>query len=193
MVFGNGKGFNTITTGAGRDRIILGDETTNRILDFDATKDALVLSNGIKMEDLIITQGKNPGKGGLDQPTDSLNNTLIVDKRDGHILASLNFVKAETLTESNFRTISDTSVDALKNNKFIGKFFKTQTGDGQLTGTTGKDKLIGGGGNDFLYVGNDGFKLNSTQSGEEFPFKTTSPGEMTMNFELKSGQSQNQR
>jgi Ca2+-binding RTX toxin-like protein len=187
VVFGNGGGFNTITTGAGRDRIILGEETTNRIFDFDATKDALVLSNGIKMEDLIITQGKNPGKGGLDQPTDSLNNTLIIDKRDGHILASLNFVKAETLTESNFRTISDTSVDALKNNKFIGKFFKAQAGDGQLTGTLGKDKLIGGAANDFLYVGNDGFKLNSTVSGVEFPFATTSPGEMTMNFEMKSG------
>ncbi|HEY9639293.1 MAG TPA: hypothetical protein V6C57_02350, partial [Coleofasciculaceae cyanobacterium] len=35
LIDGRGRGTNTITTGGGQDSILLGDETTNRILDFD--------------------------------------------------------------------------------------------------------------------------------------------------------------
>ena len=33
-------------------------------------------------KDIIIAQGKNPGKGGLEQPLDSVNNALIIDKNE---------------------------------------------------------------------------------------------------------------
>ena len=67
IIRGTGRGFNTITTGTGQDTIILGPETTNRVLDFDAANDRFVLS-GLNAKNIIIAQGKNPGKGGLDQP-----------------------------------------------------------------------------------------------------------------------------
>ena len=88
VIRGTGRGLNTITTGTGNDTIILGQETTNRILDFDPAHDHFDLQ-GLKPQDIVIVQGTNPGKGGLQQPLDSVNNTLIVDKTEGHILASL--------------------------------------------------------------------------------------------------------
>ena len=39
VIRGDGQGFNTITVGAGHNTIILGQETTNRILDFDPAHD----------------------------------------------------------------------------------------------------------------------------------------------------------
>ena len=187
IIRGTGRGFNTITTGTGKDTIILGKETTNRIFDFDAANDRFALS-GINSKNIVIAQGKNPGKGGLDQPLDSLNNALVIDKRDGHILASLTFAKAATLSEKNFVTAAPEANLSLQNLKDIG--FKTQQGDGKLTGTQGHDRLIGGAGDDFLYVGNDGFKTNTAKatSGEnEFPFKNNSPGSTELNTELKDG------
>jgi CHRD domain len=186
VIRGTGGGFNTITTGTGKDTVILGRETTNRVLDFDAANDRFVLS-GLNPKNIIIAQGKNPGKGGLDQPLDSVNNALVIDKKTEHILASLPFVKASDLSEKNFARNSREANESLRGLKELG--FKSQRGDGKLTGTQGHDRLIGGGGDDFLYVGDDGFKtVTAKGSGpNEFPFATDSPGTSELNTELKNG------
>ena len=186
VIRGTGRGFNTITTGTGNDTVILGKETTNRVLDFDASSDRFVIS-GVNPKNIIIAQGKNPGKGGLDQPLDSVNNALIIDKKTEHILASLPFVKASDLSEKNFALNSREANQSLANLKQEG--FKSQKGGGKLTGTLGHDRLIGGSGDDFLYVGNDGFKtVTAKGSGQtEFPFVTDSPGTTELNSELKDG------
>ncbi len=186
VIRGTGRGFNTITTGTGNDTVILGRETTNRVLDFDAANDRFVLS-GFNPKNVIIAQGKNPGKGGLEQPLDSVNNALIIDKKTEHILASLPFVKASDLSERNFALNSREANQSLKGLKDEG--FKNQRGDGKLTGTQGHDRLIGGDGDDFLYVGNDGFKTVTARGTgpAEFPFKNDSPGTTELNTELKDG------
>ncbi len=186
VIKGAGGGLNTITTGSGRDAIILGKETTNRIFDFDPANDRFVLQ-GIKPKDIIIAQGKNPGRGGLAQPLDSANNALVIDKGTGHILAALPFVKASDLSERNFARMSGEARKSLTDLKDKG--FKTQRGNGKLTGTKGHDRLVGGDGNDFLYVGDDGFKLNTAKGtgGTEFPFATDSKGTSELNAELKNG------
>ena len=189
VIRGAGRGFNTITTGTGNDTIILGKETTNRILDFDPTHDHFDLQ-GVNPKDIIIAQGKNPGKGGLEQPLDSVNNTLIIDKNEGHILASLPFVKASALSESNFSRLTGEANQSLKNEALKDLGFKNQRGDGQLNGTQGHDRLIGGKGDDFLYVGNDGFKFNlaqTTSGADEFPFKNDSAGSSQIQLNLKDG------
>ncbi|HIK15900.1 MAG TPA: CHRD domain-containing protein [Leptolyngbyaceae cyanobacterium M33_DOE_097] len=181
-----GGGFNTITTGTGRDTVILGRETTNRIFDFDPTNDRLLLGGGLNPKNIVIAQGKNPGKGGLDQPLDATSNTLVIDKKTGHILAALTFVKASDITEKNFARLTPEANRSIQG-KELG--LKTQRGNGQLTGTNGRDRLIGGDGNDFLYVGDGGFKFNTATGGggTEFPFPTTSPGSSEMKVQLKGG------
>ncbi len=185
-----GRGFNTITTGTGNDTIILGAETTNRILDFDPTKDRFDLQ-GLNPKDIIIAQGKNPGKGGLSQPLDSVNNTLIIDKREGHILASLPFVQASAITESSFSRLTAEANRSLsaKSLKEIG--FTTERGDGQLTGNGKHERLIGGKGDDFIFAaGDQGVKFNTaktTSGGEEFPFKNDSLGSSEVNLSLSKG------
>lgn len=186
VIRGAGRGVNTITTGTGKDTIILGKETTNRIFDFDPATDRFALA-GINPKNIIIAQGKNPGKGGLEQPLDSVNNTLIIDKRSGHILAALTFTKASDLTENHFVKLApgaNASLQGLKN-----EGFKTQRGDGRITGTQNRDRLIGGDGDDFLYVGDDGFRLETAKGkgGTEFPFPTDSSGTTELNAELKNG------
>jgi hypothetical protein len=48
--------------------------------------------------------------------------------------------------------------------------------------------MEGGGGDDFLYLGDDGFSINSpVQSGEEFPFPTDSPGTASYNVSFQNG------
>ena len=136
VIRGAGQGFNTITTGTGNDTIILGKETTNRILDFDPTHDHFDLQ-GVNPKDIIISQGKNPGKGGLEQPLDSVNNALIIDKKEGHILASLPFVKASSISESNFSKLTGQGNKSLGKEELVGDGFKNQHGDGQLNGTLG--------------------------------------------------------
>ena len=189
VIRGAGRGFNTITTGTGNDTIILGKETTNRILDFDPTRDHFDLQ-GVNPKDIIIAQGKNPGKGGLEQPLDSVNNALIIDKNEGHILATLPFVKASDLNESHFSRLTGEANKSLSGKELKELGFKNQRGDGQLNGTLGHDRLIGGKGDDFLYVGNDGFKFNTakaTSGADEFPFKNDSPGSSEVQLELKDG------
>jgi CHRD domain/RTX calcium-binding nonapeptide repeat (4 copies) len=188
VIRGAGKGLNTITTGTGKDTIILGKETTNRIFDFDPTNDRFVLQ-GVNPKDIIIAQGKNPGKGGLEQPLDSVNNALIIDKREGHILASLTFAKASDINESHFSRLTGEANQSLKNEELKADGFKNQRGDGKLTGTLGHDRLIGGKGDDFLFVGDDGFKFGTAKGGggTEFPFRTDSPGTSELTPTLKNG------
>jgi len=186
VIRGTGRGFNTITTGGGRDTIILGKETTNRIFDFDPAADRFVLS-GINPKDIVIAQGRNPGRGGLRQPLDSVNNALVIDKKTGHILAALPFVKAADLNESHFAVNTREANQSLNNLRELG--FKTKRGDGNITGTKGRDRLIGGDGDDFLYVGDDSvrFKTAKGGGGTEFPFPTDSPGTSELNAELENG------
>jgi hypothetical protein len=186
VIRGTGLGFNTITTGTGRDTIIIGRETTNRIFDFDPANDRFVLS-GISAKDIIIAQGKNPGKAGVDQPLDSNNNALIIDKESNHILATLSFVKSSDLNESHFVRNSTEANQSLRSLRDSASGFRNQRGGGTLTGTLGHDRMIGGDGNDFLYVGDDGFQLNKAVNGAEFPFPTDSSGTNEVQLSLKGG------
>ncbi|WP_088893908.1 CHRD domain-containing protein [Leptolyngbya ohadii] len=182
-----GGRLNTITTGSGKDTIILGAETTNRIFDFDPANDRLVIdTKGLDMKNIVVAQGKNAGRAGVDQPLDSANNAMVIDKATGHILASMPFIKAEQLLDS--KTIVQMTNLAQKSLDVV-RFDNVQQGDGQLTGTRGRDRMTGGGGNDFLYVGDDGFKFNTAKGGggTEFPFATDSPGTSELNAELKNG------
>lgn len=189
VIRGAGQGLNTITTGTGKDTIILGKETTNRIFDFDPSKDRFALE-GINPKDIVIAQGKNPGKGGLEQPLDSVNNALVIDKRGGHILAALTFTKASDLNESHFSKLTGQANKSLNEKELQALGFANQSGDGQLTGTQGRDRLIGGKGDDFLYVGDSGFSFNTakaTSGADEFPFKNDSPGSSELNITLEGG------
>jgi len=182
---GTGGGLNTFTTGGGRDTIILGSETTNRIFDFNPQQDQFGLSSNLDPNNIVVAQGKNPGKGGIDQPLDSENNALVIDKSTEHILASLTFAKASDINAGHFKTIDDAALDTVNE----VKFGNVQEGNGQLTGTKKSDKLVGGGGDDFLYVGDDGFKINkATGDGPgEFPFPNDSPGTTRLDANLKGG------
>ena len=142
---------------------------------------------GLTPKILSLLKAKTLVKGGLDQPLDSVNNTLIIDKKTEHILASLPFVKVGDLSEKNFALNSREANRSLGDLKELG--FKTQRGDGQLTGTQGHDRLIGGSGDDFLYVGNDGFKTGAAigTGPTEFPFANDSPGITELKTELKDG------
>jgi RTX calcium-binding nonapeptide repeat (4 copies) len=183
LIFGDGGGLKTITTGSGADTIVLGDETTSRIFDFNPDRDRFVLADGVDINNIVIGQGKNPGKGGLNQPLDSLNNTLIIDKSDGHILASLTFVKSDTITDKNFFKVGADTLSKAKNSVFAN----TQQGSGQLNGSQGRDKLVGSDGDDFLAPGDDTFSFRTAKSGGEFPFANDSPGTTRLNLELKGG------
>jgi hypothetical protein len=191
LIDGRGGGFNTITTGGGKDSILLDSKTTNRILDFDPIKDRLLFTQGMDLNNIVIAQGKNPGKGGVNTPLDSVNNTLIIDKSDGHILASLEFTKASSL--EGFEQAARKAFSLVDDNVFKTldgvKFGTIQEGSGQLTGTRGRDKLVGGKGDDFLYVGDNGFKLRTAKGGggTEFPFRTDSPGTSELTPTLKNG------
>jgi hypothetical protein len=185
IIVGSGRGFNTITTGTGNDTIVLGQETTNRILDFDPSKDKFALAPGVSADNIVIAQGKNPGKGGLGQPLDSLNNTLIIDKSTNHILATMPFTKAASFSEGQFSQLNPLSIFSLAQVDF-----KVQAGDGKLTGSGQQhDLMIGKGGDDFLYVGDDAFKIGTAKGSgpTEFPFPTDSPGTSEMTGTLQNG------
>lgn len=114
IILGNTEGaFNTITTGTGKDLVVLGKEVTNRVFDFNPKDDQFGL-DGFKVDDITFGQGKNPTPGGLDQPLDSKNNTVVVDKTTDHILASLTFTKAGDLSEKNFVTVKPEDLKDLK-------------------------------------------------------------------------------
>jgi len=113
IILGNAQGaFNTITTGTGEDLIVLGQDSTNRVFDFDPAADQFGL-DGFGVEDIVFGQGSNPDNGGLDQPLDSTRNTVVVDRATSNILASLTFTNAGELSEDNFVTVSDEELAAL--------------------------------------------------------------------------------
>lgn len=182
FILGTGGGFNTITTGRGKDTIVLGAETTNRIFDFDPSKDQFSLSSDLDPSNIVIAQGKNPGKGGLNQPLDSENNALVIDKTTEHILAALTFVNSSSLSEKNFVQLDPEGLEALDKVSF-----NTQEGSGKLTGTTGRDKLVGAAGDDFLYVGDDSVRTRTARGIEEFPFPTDSRGRTQVDADLSNG------
>jgi Ca2+-binding RTX toxin-like protein len=183
VIVGTGEGINTITTGTGKDTIVLGGETTNRIFDFNPAKDRFALAPGVDPANIVVAQGKNPGKGGLKQPFDSVNNALVIDKSDGHILATLTFAKAETITDANFIQLGNKTLDRFKNSGFSN----VQEGSGQLNGSRGRDSLTGGAGDDFLYLGDDSFRFKKAASKEEFPFPTDSPGSSEVQVQMQGG------
>ncbi|NJL22004.1 MAG: CHRD domain-containing protein [Leptolyngbyaceae cyanobacterium SM1_3_5] len=142
------------------------------------------------VNDISIQQGTNANRAGVNQPTDNTANTLIIDKRNGHVLASLTFTKADTISEKNFRALAPGQLQALSaDNSLTSRFFRTQRGEGQLTGSRRSDRLIGGANSDFLFVGNDGFRFEKATGGggTEFPFATDSPGTSEVTTELKDG------
>ncbi len=111
IVRGDGGGFNTIAGGGGENLFILGSETTNRIFDFDSTKDRFGLTDGLQVSDIGFGQGTNPTKAGIDSPLDS-NATVIFDKNgENHILGSLAFTKAVDLSEKNFVVVQDNDLN----------------------------------------------------------------------------------
>lgn len=189
VIVGTGEGFNTITTGTGKDLVVLGKETTNRIFDFDPSKDKMGFAEGLSLDNIVIAQGKNPDKGGISQPFDSSNNTLIIDKETEHILATLTFVKADALSEKNFVQVSNADLARLSEGKFSTSQTASEEGQ-QLNGTRGRDKMIGGAGNDFLYLGDDSFRFKTAKAksgADEFPFPNTSQGSSRLDLELRSG------
>jgi hypothetical protein len=187
VILANKGGFNTITSGRGRDTIIFGKETTNLILDFDVSKDRIMFDRSLDINNIVIAQGKNPGKGGINQPLDSVTSTLIIDKSTDHILGSLAFTNASSLADAErrgaFKQLSENAINTLSELQFS----KVEEGNGKLTGTRGSDKLVGGDGDDFLYVGDDGFQFKTAKSIDEFPFPTDSPGTAELKVELKNG------
>jgi hypothetical protein len=184
IIMGIGGGFNTITTGTGSDTIVLGAETTNRVFDFDPSKDKLAIYSDLDPNNIVIAQGKNQGKGGIDQPLDSVNNAMVIDKSSGHILASLTFANASAINDGAISTVDDAAVASLDSVRF-----NVQEGSGQLTGTRRSDKLVGGGGDDFLYVGDNGFRTSNARGDGpgEFPFPNDSPGTTNLRADLKGG------
>ena len=186
---GDKGGINIFTTGTGQDTIILGKETTNRVFDFDAKQDRLALTNGLTANDVTIVQGTNKGKGGVNQPIDSVNNALVVDKKEGHILASLTFAKASDLSAANFRTVSDQELANFRKVESIPGF-SLMKGDGTITTDRNSNNVRTGDGNDFVRLGGNQVKFNtlSTSSGQdEFPFPNTSPGSSKIDITLDGG------
>lgn len=105
--------FNTVTTGTGKDLITLGQEATNRVFDFDPANDQLGLTDSLTLDSILFGQGTNPQTGGLDQPLDSKNNTVVVDKTSEHILASLTFTNVGDISDQNFVQVSSQDLDRL--------------------------------------------------------------------------------
>lgn len=105
--------FNTIATGFGNDVIVLGLEATADILDFDTNTDRFALGEGLTLDRIIYGQGQNPDKGGLEQPLDSENNTLVLDRETGHTLAATRFTNAEDFSEKNFVVFDESAAPDL--------------------------------------------------------------------------------
>ncbi|MBM0744878.1 hypothetical protein JOY44_25500 (plasmid) [Phormidium sp. CLA17] len=105
--------FNTVTTGTGKDLITLGQEATNRVFDFDPANDQFGLTDSLTLDSILFGQGTNPQTGGLDQPLDSKNNTVVVDKTSEHILASLTFTNVGDISDQNFVQVSSQDLDRL--------------------------------------------------------------------------------
>jgi hypothetical protein len=178
-------GVNTFTTGAGKDVIVLGQETTNVVYDFNPERDRFALAEDLNPDDIVIAEGLNRGNGGINQPIDRFTSTLIIDKSSGHILASLSFIDdPNVIDESQFFTLAEGALETVENSFF----FNEREGSGQLNGTRLRDKFIGQEGDDFMFVGDDGFRFNNPIVAKgEFPFPTDSPSTAEMNVEFRNG------
>ncbi|MGG6265478.1 hypothetical protein ACQ4M3_05670 [Leptolyngbya sp. AN03gr2] len=130
IIVGNGGGFNTITTSDGRDLIILGVETTDRIFDFDPNQDQFGLTGDLTAENLLLGQGKNATKAGIDQPLDSENNAVLIDQAGGnHVVASLTFVDAQELSERNFANVDPQQLSDLSKDTQLFASQQTQSSE----------------------------------------------------------------
>ncbi len=181
------QGENTITTGTGRDLIVSGKDSQNRVMDFNAKVDKIGLMDGLTFKDITIIQGSNPNKGGLDQPPDSVNNTLIVETATGKILDALAFVKADTITSKNFITLGEDALDKFDTVKFRNDLIASEEGE-KLVGSRGRDRMTGGTGDDFLYLGDDSLSFGtvSATGPGEFPFPNDSDATATLKMSLKN-------
>lgn len=119
--------FNTITTGDGADFIVLGDEATNRVFDFDPNEDKLVLTGDVSIDDIVIGQGTSTTTGGLQQPLEFFRHTLVVDRSTNNILATLQFTPSDTISNADFVQLNSEAVkqvtkgDIPSEFKFFGK------------------------------------------------------------------------
>ncbi|MFN3361729.1 MAG: Calx-beta domain-containing protein [Pseudanabaenaceae cyanobacterium] len=87
-IIGGDAGTNTLTGGVGRDRFILTTAGTAIITDFFAGDDSLGLSGDLTIDDIEVSQ--------------SFANTLVLDRRTGNVLATLNNVNSADLRRQNF-------------------------------------------------------------------------------------------
>ncbi|MCS6960742.1 MAG: Calx-beta domain-containing protein [Pseudanabaenaceae cyanobacterium SKYGB_i_bin29] len=87
-IIGGEAGVNTLTGGVGRDRFVLTTSGTATVTDFFAGDDFLVLSGDLTIDDVEVSQ--------------SFANTLVIDRRTGNVLATLNNVNAGDLRRQNF-------------------------------------------------------------------------------------------
>ncbi len=182
------EGNNTITTGTGQDVVVIGKEATNKVFDFDAAQDKIALTDGLTFNDLIIEQGTNPLKAGIDQPIDSVNNVLIKDKATGELLTALAFDRVTDITANNFISADAGNLEALSQRKFEQELAAGDGGE-QLNGGLTRDKMTGGAGDDFLYLGDESFSFGAvTATGPgEFPFPNESKATGSYEVSLKSG------
>jgi alkaline phosphatase len=103
LVGGNGNdllqggfGQNVITGGAGEDRFVLAaGEGINIVTDFTLADDLLILSGGLGFEQLTVAQGVG----------DQASNTLIKLAQTDELLAVLNDVPANTISNMAFSTV----------------------------------------------------------------------------------------
>ena len=89
----SGSGNDTLSSGHGRDRFVLTPgEGASTIVNFDISKDLLGFTEGLTFEELSITQGTNGDE----------YYTQISVANSNDLLATLNWVEANTLTSSSF-------------------------------------------------------------------------------------------
>jgi Ca2+-binding RTX toxin-like protein len=142
VILGTGGGLNRISVRAGgADTIILGQETTNLIANMDLGTDRLVFASDIDVSNIVMGQGKNADAAAID----STKNALVIDKTNGHVLASLQDTNMSQLNSSMFRQLDPNALGTLEQVKF-----NLVQGDGQLTGTQGHDQFVSGVGNDTI-------------------------------------------
>ncbi|PLS67447.1 MAG: hypothetical protein CV045_13560, partial [Cyanobacteria bacterium M5B4] len=87
IIFG-GAGTNTLTGGIGRDRFVLTTAGTATVTDFYFGDDFLGLGDDLTIDDIEVAQ--------------SFANTLVIDRRTGNVLATLNNVNSSDLRRQNF-------------------------------------------------------------------------------------------
>ena len=108
------EAFNTVTGAGGKDLFVVGKESTTRVLDFDPKNDQIGLSNGLKPDDILFGQGTNPTNGGTNQPLDSKNDVVVIDRNGDHIIANIKFANVKDFSSKNFVTVNDNDIARLE-------------------------------------------------------------------------------